>query len=112
LTGARIAGDTVGTLTAVKESGSSIPTHPVLAQNYPNPFNPSTNIEFQIPHAGHVSLKVFDVLGREVATLVNEEMTPGRYGRLFDAGAVGSGVYFYTLSTGSVILTKKMIIMR
>jgi hypothetical protein len=87
----------------------------MLSQNYPNPFNPSTNFEFQITDFGFVSLKVFDVLGREVATLVNEEMPAGVYKVDFsasgeNAGNLSSGVYFYKLETSKFVETKKMIL--
>lgn len=89
-----------------------------LEQNYPNPFNPSTNIRFRIPAStaggsdfGFVSLKVFDILGNEVATLVNEEKKPGNYKVEFDGSNLSSGVYFYQLTASSFIQTKKMILL-
>ncbi len=89
-----------------------IPTEFILHQNYPNPFNPSTKIEFQIPETGLISLKVYDILGREVTTLINEHMQPGKYIIDFDASTLASGIYFYTLSGGEFILTKKMILLK
>jgi photosystem II stability/assembly factor-like uncharacterized protein len=83
-----------------------------LSQNYPNPFNPSTTIIYSIPIAGKVSLKIFDVLGNEIATLVNEEKTSGKYTVNFDASNLTSGVYFYRLQTGDFISTKKMILLK
>ncbi len=88
-----------------------------LAQNYPNPFNPSTNIEFQISDFGFVSLKVYDILGNEIATLVNEELFPGVYDIVFDLGtdlrsALTSGIYFYQLRTGNFMQTKKMLMLK
>jgi hypothetical protein len=91
-----------------------------LSQNYPNPFNPSTVISFQIPMASHVSLKIFDLLGREVAALVNEEKRAGSYEVTFDGKNLSSGVYFYRLqagdpSTGSgqrFVQTKKLSLLR
>ncbi len=80
-----------------------------LYQNYPNPFNPTTHFGFRIVDFGLVSLKVFDVLGREVATLVNKEMQPGSYDIEFDAKNLAGGVYLYTLSSGRKIATKKFI---
>ena len=74
-----------------------------LAQNYPNPFNPTTSFEF-------VSLKVLDVLGREVATLVNAEQSPGRYQVMFDARNLTSGVYFYRPRAGNFVDTKKLML--
>lgn len=83
-----------------------------LKQNYPNPFNPSTNINFSIPKAGIVTLKIFDISGREVATLVNQNMTPGTYNVDFDGSKLSSGAYFYRLETGSFAETKKMLLVK
>ncbi|MFQ3608556.1 MAG: T9SS type A sorting domain-containing protein [Chloroherpetonaceae bacterium] len=83
-----------------------------LDQNYPNPFNPSTKITFSIKNAGFVSLKVYDLLGREVATLVNENRAAGIYDVNFNAAGLGSGVYFYTLTSGGFSQTKKMMIIK
>ena len=89
-----------------------IPSEYALKQNYPNPFNPSTTIRYQIPTSGIVSLKVYDVLSKEVANLVNEEKTAGRYEVKFDAADLPSGVYFYKIQAGNFIKTKKMILMK
>jgi hypothetical protein len=78
------------------------PTVYKLSQNYPNPFNPTTTIEYQLPVDGHVSLKVYDLLGREVATLLNEEQQADYYGVEFDASRFASGVYFYRLDARPV----------
>ena len=75
----------------------SRPRETKLSQNYPNPFNPVTRIEFDISNAGRVSLLVFDILGREVAVLVNEDLAAGRYERPFDASGLSSGVYLCRL---------------
>ncbi len=83
-----------------------------LEQNYPNPFNPSTTLSFVIGHSSFVILKVYDVLGREVATLVNEVKAPGEHVVQFEANNLSSGVYYYRLSAGSFIQTKKMILIR
>lgn len=83
-----------------------------LEQNFPNPFNPSTKIRFNIPEQGLVSLKVFNLLGEEVADLVNAEMTAGIYEVDFNAKAISSGIYFYTLKAGNFISTKKMILVK
>jgi len=96
-----------------------IPDRFILQQNYPNPFNPTTKIEFGISNlpegkAGFefVSLKIYDILGSEVATLVNEELRSGSYEIIFDAGELSGGVYFYTLSASGFISSKKMILLR
>ncbi len=83
-----------------------------LNQNYPNPFNPSTRISFQIPNSEFVTLKIYDILGREVKTLVNEEMEKGKYDYDFNASAFSSGIYFYRLKAGSFVDTKKIILMK
>jgi Secretion system C-terminal sorting domain len=83
-----------------------------LGQNYPNPFNPTTAISYQLPAYSHVSLKVYDVLGREVATLVNENKPAGNYTAHFNASKLVSGFYFYRMDTDSFVQTKKMILMK
>ena len=87
-----------------------LPTEYKLAQNYPNPFNPTTNFGFRIVNCGFVSLKVYDVLGTEVASLVNEVKQPGEYTVVWDATKMPSGVYFYRLQAGSFIETKKLLL--
>ncbi len=99
-----------GVITDVKEN--NIVRKFELHQNYPNPFNPSTTIMCQIPEPGSVTLKVYDVLGREVATLINKELNAGRHEITFDASVINSGVYFYQLSTGNYVQVKKMILMK
>ncbi len=83
-----------------------------LSQNYPNPFNPSTIINYQLPITNFVSLKVYDVLGNKVATLVNDEKPAGNYSVNFNASNLSSGIYFCTLSSGKFIETKKMILIK
>jgi photosystem II stability/assembly factor-like uncharacterized protein len=83
-----------------------------LSQNYPNPFNPTTTISFQIPKNGFVSLIVYDALGREVQTLVNEEKAHGKYSIEFNASSLPSGVYFYTLRAGEFTATRKFVLMK
>ncbi len=96
----------------VNTKGVAVPTIFSLSQNYPNPFNPSTNIEYRIPNAEFVTLKVYDVLGREVTTLINEKKSPGTYDVEWNASAFPSGVYFYRLKAGSYIETKKLLLLR
>jgi hypothetical protein len=83
-----------------------------LEQNYPNPFNPSTTIRFSVPETGLVTLKVFNLLGEQVATLVNSELAKGRYEINFKGNDISSGIYFYTLKAGNYVSTKKMILLK
>lgn len=83
-----------------------------LSQNYPNPFNPTTTISFSVPENSHVSLRVFDVLGNEVTTLLDEQVSTGRHEVNFDAGNLASGVYYYTLQAGNFTSTKKLMLMK
>jgi len=96
------------------EEESAIPCSFSLAQNYPNPFNPTTSIQYAIPVGtyGRTSLRVYDVLGREVATLVNEVREPGSYKVSWDASNVASGVYYYRLTAGANTATRKLLLMR
>lgn len=96
----------------VAEVNMSIPATFALNQNYPNPFNPATVISYQIPAAGLVTLKVYDLLGKEVSTLVNEQKNAGTYEIKFDGGKLSSGVYYYQLVSGSFVATRKFILMK
>lgn len=104
--------------TDVVTSAEDIPMHGImpeeysLSQNYPNPFNPATNIKFSLPVSGQASLKVYDMLGREVKTLINEDMPAGYYDVNFDASGLSSGVYFYTLTSGNFTSSNKMILLK
>lgn len=102
-----------GLITGIESEGNKIiPKEFYLFQNYPNPFNPSTKIRWESPQGGLQILKVYDILGNEVATLVNEEKPAGSYEIQFDAVSLSSGVYFYKLNAGSFVSTKKMILLR
>ncbi|MBL0106139.1 MAG: choice-of-anchor D domain-containing protein [Ignavibacteria bacterium] len=96
----------------INNIAGSVPEKFSLSQNYPNPFNPVTNLEFGIAELGFVSLKVFDVLGKEVITLVNEKLSPGVYEAEFDGSSLSSGIYFYKLEAGDFIETKRMILIK
>ncbi len=89
-----------------------IPINYDLSQNYPNPFNPSTTINFVIPKSSFVNLSVYDILGRKVSTLINEEKTAGIYKVEFNAINLPSGIYFYKIKAGSFVQTKKMVLMK
>ena len=101
-----------GLLTGIEKDFSNYPAEFQLYQNYPNPFNPITTIEFQVPRAENVSLRVFDIIGREVKTLINEEKSLGTYKIRFNGKNLPSGVYFYRLEAGNFASTKKLILMK
>ncbi len=101
-----------GVGTAVPGASTDLPVTFSLSQNYPNPFNPTTGVRFQVPGASDVKLVVYDILGREVATLVNERKAAGRYEVKFDGSGLASGVYIYRLTAGSFVQTRKMILLR
>jgi hypothetical protein len=106
----------LGELTYTQNISNEIPKQFSLSQNYPNPFNPKTNIRFSIPPyeggKGDVILKVYDILGNEVSTLVNEQLKPGTYEVEFNGDNFASGVYYYTLQTESFNLTKRMVLLK
>jgi hypothetical protein len=99
-------------ITSVEHMTIELPHQFSLHQNYPNPFNPSTTISYQIPKQSHVTLRVFDVLGREVATLLNSVEQPGYKSVNFHANNLVSGVYYYRLQAGSYLETKKLLLLR
>jgi len=101
---------TVETSVTNQEETKSLPADFMLNQNYPNPFNPSTTISFSIPTSGFASIKVYDILGNEISTLINDDLSAGSYEIDFKADGLTSGVYFYTLSTQNFTSTKKMIL--
>ena len=104
-------GNIDGVITSTKEE-SSLPTQFLLSQNYPNPFNPTTSIKYSIPKSGLVTLKVYDILGRQVAELVNKQQEAGSYNVSFDASKLTSGVYLYKIESGSFVSTKKMMLVK
>jgi hypothetical protein len=99
-------------VTSVESEKQVVPAGFSLFQNYPNPFNPSTVISYQLLVNSHATLKVYDVLGREVVTLVNEQKSAGVYQVTFDAHLLPSGVYFYRLQAGSYLETRKLVMLR
>lgn len=104
--------DTSGVVTSVPEDhGSLLPTFPTLKQNYPNPFNPETTILFSVPRTTFVTLKVYDVLGRHVQTIVQEVLAAGLHEVRFRADAVSGGIYFYRLTSEQTTIVKKMVLM-
>jgi polygalacturonase len=99
-------------ITNVKNESVVNPSNYALEQNYPNPFNPSTTIRYQVPEAGFVKLRVYNIPGQEVATLVNENKAPGFYEINFDASKLASGIYIYRLMENDFVLSKKMILLK
>jgi hypothetical protein len=98
--------------TAIEVDYSIIPVEFSLSQNYPNPFNPATTIKFGIPKESKVSLKIYDILGKEVATIVNDKLEPGYYKYEWNGTQFASGVYFYRLDAGSFVKIKKMVLIK
>ena len=102
----------VGSTTDIQNDIKKFPNYYSLSQNYPNPFNPATNIQFSIPQQSFVTLKVYDILGKEVATLVNEEKSTGSYNVSFNASNLSSGVYFFSIKARDFSQTRKMVLMK
>ena len=102
----------VGPMTTAAESEFGLPTEITLNQNYPNPFNPSTQISFSLPQAMHVTVKVYDMLGREVATLLNNTASAGMTTIQYTASNISSGMYYYRLQAGETSITKKMMLLK
>jgi hypothetical protein len=90
-------------------AATTAPSQFALSQNYPNPFNPATTIAYEVPSAAHVTLIVYDMLGRQVAVLVNEMKQPGSYSAVFDASALANGMYIARLTSGGARLHIKML---
>jgi photosystem II stability/assembly factor-like uncharacterized protein len=107
-----IISTTQGAVSVGLDPPGDIPVTHHLSQNYPNPFNSISNFEFRISNLSNVSLKIFDLLGREVATLVSEKLAPGIYTRHWDATGFSSGVYFYRLQSGDFMQTRKLVLLR
>jgi hypothetical protein len=91
---------------------NEIPTEYNLYQNYPNPFNPTTTIKYSVKEAGMVTLKVYDILGKEITTLVNEIKSPGEYTVTFNASSLPSGIYFYTMQAGGFKASNKLLLLK
>jgi hypothetical protein len=99
-------------VSGVTDNDKQIPGKYTLYQNYPNPFNPETEIKYSIPEAAKVTLKIYNLLGEEVATLVNSEQNAGTYKVHFNASSLASGVYLYKIQAGSFISAKKLILLK
>jgi hypothetical protein len=101
-----------GTITGVQNISNNVPDRFELKQNYPNPFNPTTRIEYSIPKNSLVSVKIYNMLGQEVQTLVNEFHSAGTYLVEFNGAGLSSGTYFYTIQTGDFVETKRMVLVK
>ncbi len=99
-------------LTGTENSNTTAPGEYSLEQNFPNPFNPTTNIKFSVAKAGFVKIVVFDVLGREVQTLVNNKLAEGSYEVNFDGSSLYSGIYFYKITSGDYSQVRKMVLIK
>ena len=99
-------------LTPIDNQNNIIPQKYELEQNYPNPFNPSTKIKYAIPRISQVEIKIYDILGNVVQTLVNEEKSAGVYELIWNAADLSSGVYFYQIHAGNFVQTKKMLLLK
>jgi hypothetical protein len=98
--------------TSVEQLSEILPTEFALMQNYPNPFNPSTTIRYDVPKETNVTLKIYDIMGREVAELVNQRHDAGAYQIAWNANGMTSGVYFYRISAGDFTSVRKLILMK
>jgi hypothetical protein len=99
-------------ITGIKNSSSGLPINYTLMQNYPNPFNPSTSIQFALPKEGRVSMKIFNILGKRIATLLDGFQSAGYHEVTVNLDSFSSGIYFYQMRVGSFIETKKMMLMK
>jgi len=99
-------------ITSVSLTSNELPIKFNLAQNYPNPFNPSTSISFSLSIKSNVSLKVFDLIGREVATIFSGDLPAGNYAKQWNAAKMASGIYFYRLQAGPLTETKKLVLLK
>ena len=97
---------------AIEDEYSSLPAEYMLEQNYPNPFNPTTRIRYTLPQSGDVSLIVYDLLGQEVALLINDNMHAGNHQVRWDASNLSSGIYFYRLQADDFVQTRKMVYLK
>ena len=95
-----------------KDGNQALPTEFTLEQNYPNPFNPTTDIQFSLPETGHIKLEVYNLVGQRVTVLAEGEFSSGNHTVRWDASRFASGVYFYRLDTESIVLTKKMVLLK
>ena len=100
------------TVTGIRDTDDGLPKYHSLDQNYPNPFNPTTTIRFALPRPSRVRLRVYDVAGRVVATLIDQDMGPGIHKTEWNASNVASGIYFYRIQTQGFVRTKKLVLLK
>ena len=112
ITGGDFIAKISNTVLGITTEKPTIPNYFNISQNYPNPFNPTTVINYSVPRSNMVTIRVYDILGNETATLVNEEKPAGSYSINFNASRLSSGVYFYRMQAGSFVETKKLILMK
>ncbi|MEI7485012.1 MAG: T9SS type A sorting domain-containing protein, partial [Ignavibacteriota bacterium] len=111
-TGAQVIRRNLSEFIGIRSISTEIPSAYSLSQNYPNPFNPRTVIRFQLSVVGLTALKIYDIMGREIQTLVNEKLQPGTYEATFDGSNLSSGTYFYKLTSGDFSATKKLTLLK
>jgi hypothetical protein len=99
-------------ITGISKTNNELPTSFSLSQNYPNPFNPSTRIRYELPVSSKVKIMIYDILGREITTLINETSQPGRYEIKWNATGYSSGIYFYRIQAGNFVQTKKLLLLK
>jgi hypothetical protein len=99
-------------ITGVEDKTNVLPKNFSLSQNYPNPFNPTTTIHYSVPKTSFVTIKVYDMLGKEIATLVNQEKSAGNYTVQFNGSNLSSGIYFYRMRSGNFVETKKLLLLK
>jgi len=112
LSGCMVSGLTYGTLLSITKYSDNVPKNFILYQNYPNPFNPTTIINYSIPKTSFVSIKVYNVLGKEIQTLVNDQKSAGNYKIEFDGSKLASGIYIYRMQASDFIGIKKLILLK
>ena len=99
-------------ITDIEENQGTLPWKFSLEQNYPNPFNPATIINYSVPKTAFVTIKIYDILGREIKTIVNEEKIAGNYSVQFNGTGLSSGIYFYRMKSGDFVQTKKLVLLK
>jgi len=102
----------IQTITSTQYVNRGMPSAFGLSQNYPNPFNPTTTIRYDVPKESHVAIKVYNILGQEVMTLVDDNKRPGRYAVMLDGARLASGIYIYRVKAGDFVESKKLVVIK